>query len=1664
MPHTPIPPEDSFMSSGNRAGHITKNRSFLFAITALLLLIPAGAIYNPGEATKSYSAMGRDFGDPGNDTGVQSVNSHAEGMSYGFTAQEINITLANYNTSFQRAVDVNLTVKDRDSGIFEEAANTSGNISGLQLPKNGTRGHIFWWTPSHEGNFQIHITSGNATTWVDDVGPENNNFTVNVSIQNMTDVKAEISGMAEGQEFQIGSIAVSAWINNTGNVNITEDFDVSLVITNKSTNATDFTDTKSIYGSTTPLNYGQGRQVSFSSWTPADSGQYLVKVTTLLPGDENAANNISSVTVNITPVYFYDFEVTVSPTEQYGEPGGSPVQITFTIRNTATLSDSYDYFIQSGRGWLMGDNPTTGTTNQVAPGGTAAVSVFVLVPPGTGFEIIDGVNITATSNGNVSLYRENVSYIYTYEEHDVEVTLLSAAAFGDPGDNVDYKFRVMNLGNMGMNFSLLLSTSPSKWTAEVKGKDEPYTTAFIVPGDYEDVTVTVNIPELVYETRIEDHTYAGAISYFTLKAESRHASDSANVITTVNSISRADIWADSGWVEVAPDENTRRVDFNLSVRNINNAKEGGLQSLETIDLSVQTIMFLANWSGRDYDSERWTAETSKSNVSVGGGRIDRTVRLAVYVPRNPFNGSGYISVSAVPRDDPGAQPDYVAVYVHVTQKAGVKVTAQAPTTKEGAPTDVINYNFNVENTGNGMDVILLRPTSENGWDTEVVGDYANVTLDPETPEQIVTVSITVPPYDREDGPNIGDEDRMNLTGTSRFDGSKTDTDTVIARVKQGFGISLDPDVNSSQVETGGSLEYTVNVTNQGNGDDIVDLMEIYTPLPGWTMMLSDTTLPLLKGEMKTVTVTVTAGEAASALDSFLVRIRGTSQGNSSKMDTANITTTVEQYAGINITLLSAPSQMGVPGDDIHFQFEVKNTGNGRDNFTFNTSGGDNWSCSLDQTEKEIYPFLSTVVELTVTIPEIEEGDMEEELRVKEIVADSIKEIKFEATSGPAPTYIALSSVSVTVDSLFDPRISASNTEDDVLPGKSITYRLKVINKGNGLDTIELDNSRSHAGIGILSIMNITLSPGNGANITLTVSPGTNGSYVGEKYINKITPRSGTTDARGEPETFTTTIVFFDLIEPSVPEKNVNISKSGEEQIAVYEFELMNVPEFPGDATTEDTFIVTATTHTGNLKDRGWNYELTDVVSVNDTASVSILSQYGYETFKLKVTAPDNINEIHGEAEIDIKATSQTRPNVHSLISTTTKVVYVDVYFSGDITFNNDEFREGGQLEITATIVAEGTVPISGLKVTLYINDKLVPDDDDILPRFALDSNNDKIQLVKKFTWDVPSLDWDEKAQEYSIVLKLDVENSIYETSSRMDAEANNEASGKILVRDDAVNPILCGVFILLSLIVGFVVYKRLNEDRSLFIIYGILSAIVAGSLFSMPWELISASFAGWFGKSIIWFFLILVFTAVATVLCLNSRSYIEYLINEKARKDRLKYEFFRKDEEGGKKKLGLIPDNVIWKPYLIAGAGAFVQVPIFFLFISIYSGTSIVLTGLLVGIIYLVIACAAVWYFIKYNLDIYEHITGAEKLIDEIREETLGEVRLEVEPMDADGTGRVEPPRRRPPGGRRRRGGRPPRGPPRKGRRPPPGKRRPPRGKRPPGKRGRRPPGGGKRA
>ncbi len=1579
-------------------------RSLLIIAPILLLLFSNGSesLFNDG--IEILTEPMRYFGDPGNDTAIWNITTHMEAGLYSNSSQTINVNIVNYNVSHQDNVSLNFTVRNRGTGFYEN--NTSGNTTVLLSPGAIVMRSLLW-LPTNEGDYEISISARNITYWNNDTDQSNNFATINVTIINYTDVSCQTRSPIQGASYEQSSMDIEAWVNNTGNQIITQGFNIDLEILNSTTMAVIYSDTD-VISALDVQNPGVSYLHSFS-WTPSATGSFIVNVSTNLQGDQVQGNNLSSIGFAIIPVSVRDFHITVEPRDQYADPGGDPVTIEFRIVNNGTMPDSYTYTITSGHNWIdpPSENPTQGTTGIVQPGSYERIFVDIRVPAGTGYDQVDRTRINATSQANGTLRRDNSSRVYTYEIHEVNVTLLSSPASGNPGDSINYNFRIKNEGNIGGAFNYRTSTLYG-WESYVMGESAPHSTSYLLPEAFEDVTVTVLIPELNYQDRETDHTFAGATSDLTLTAEAINGfSDSATVKTTVNFVAGASISANRTWVVVNPLEDKQEKFFTLSVRNVNNGREGGLINEDTIDLSIEYYTFYNGWDGSIMDVERWNASLDTSNTTVGGGEVDDDIQLGVYVPVNPYNGSGYVRVRADPRGEgmnPGAVlSDYIEVYVYVTQKASVQVTTLDPANQEGAPKDTLSYNFTITNTGNGLDMFNLSVASQHNWRTVVMGNKFTDNLTPGE-NATIEVQITIPAYDMLmapfQGTDIGSIDNLTLYATSTFNIKAYDFDNATTTVIQGYGVELTPENSTGIVKPLGTVDYNITVKNIGNGEDKINFVHNSPPKEGWSVSLSRQSIQLDKGESTYLIVTVIAGELASVDDPFFYQLNGISNGDPSKNDTANMTTNVSQTADVLVNLLSPDYQSGDPGDVITFLFTVENTGNGEDTFNLSANASTiNWTVELSKSQVTLPSFNQTSVQMLVYIPSLGGNDDLEDLQNKEILMGTLSNIKFTATSEYDRNISDSKTVQVEVNQFFKPRISAVKTREDVLPGRTIDYVVMVKNRGNGPDNITFTNQETspHSGYSVLSVYSVPLAPGMERNISLKVTPQISLSpYMDEEYINMLIPMSDDLETEGNSITFTTTITFMDLIDQE-PEKNINISTGDNIQQLNYQFEIMNIPDADGVSQTSDTFLITLFKDNALVK-RGWTYNLSRIGSnLTDSMDIMINGNYIAHNFSLMIQASSSPNEIGKEIEIDVQGQSVSRSSLRETVQTTTFVAHIDLTFAGNIEFNKENFKEGGTLKMTVTLSVDGTVPTDDVEVGLYINGKLI-DTQKIEGGFKLDRQTTSSSRSLHFTWSLPKLDWDEKAAEYNIELKVDTGNSIYETSSLGSnvAEQNNEISSTIWVEDDSIHPVISALLLVLCIGGAIYLFGILKDNRNLYILFGLFSGIIGASLFALPWYDfgLSGNTATTVGKVIIWTFIILIFTVVALFVSLTSKSYIEQIIENKKQRDKARFEFFRKKEGDAEKKEGIFSKESKLKPYILAGVAGLIQAPIFFILITLYSLSSITFMYCLLGLLYAGLSLAGVYFLIKVDLSVYKHISDVERIIDEIREDSLNEIDL----------------------------------------------------------------------
>lgn len=191
----------------------------------------------------------------------------------------------------------------------------------------------------------------------------------------------------------------------------------------------------------------------------------------------------------------------------------------------------------------------------------------------------------------------------------------------------------------------------------------------------------------------------------------------------------------------------------------------------------------------------------------------------------------------------------------------------------------VSYSLMMTNTGTMTDSIDLTATGQT-WSTTLSNSLVNLAPSAST---IITATVSIPA----DAINL-DTDSVTITATSQGDISKTDTavltTTSIAAPVYGVALSADESLSGP---VGGQVSYNLTITNTGNVADIFDLL-----LTGnnWLTTPSSQVVSLAAAGHQVVTVTVSIPPQATASESDQVTVQATSRHDSSKNDSAILTT------------------------------------------------------------------------------------------------------------------------------------------------------------------------------------------------------------------------------------------------------------------------------------------------------------------------------------------------------------------------------------------------------------------------------------------------------------------------------------------------------------------------------------------------------------------------------------------------------------------------------------------------------------------------------------------------------------------------------------------------------------------------------------------------------
>ena len=245
--------------------------------------------------------------------------------------------------------------------------------------------------------------------------------------------------------------------------------------------------------------------------------------------------------------------------------------------------------------------------------------------------------------------------------------------------------------------------------------------------------------------------------------------------------------------------------------------------------------------------------------------------VVLSVPSDALAGStASFSMSASSNGDSAqtATQDFTAT---VNQHYGVSLSVDSES-KENKPEQIVDFIFNITNTGNGQDTYSISVEGPAVWNPVLSQD--NITVGAVSGSQF-TLSVTIP-SDRDAGASSGD---MLVTVTSS-DGESMANSTVLATASQVYDIGLgyvsgsDGTVSVTQ-ET--QILLKLNVTNNGNGIDTLSLA--MTNAPSWASLGAET-MQIGRGQTQAITITLSPDAAALSGRDYTFQVVVTSSDGS----------------------------------------------------------------------------------------------------------------------------------------------------------------------------------------------------------------------------------------------------------------------------------------------------------------------------------------------------------------------------------------------------------------------------------------------------------------------------------------------------------------------------------------------------------------------------------------------------------------------------------------------------------------------------------------------------------------------------------------------------------------------------------------------------------------
>ncbi len=743
-----------------------------------------------------------------------------------------------------------------------------------------------------------------------------------------------------------------------------------------------------------------------------------------------------------------------------------------------------------------------------------------------------------------------------------------------PGSSATFKINITNtLTSTSLTVNLTNSTPPSTWTAQLSQ------TSVTVPAlATRSVTLTVGVPTTAGADPVGKQIVVTATPDF----------GDTEQITTTTKVSQTYGIQTSTTVASKNTVGGSTVTFSMVINNTGNGAD-------TVTLSH---------SG---EPSTWTvSHVSSSTVPAGGSR---TVTITVVPPSNATAGTYQTTVKATSSD--GTTNDQTTFIIIISKVYGLTLSS-SDVSKYVTPNVAAYYNLSVTNTGNTPDnAIISIVNAPTGWTvlptSNPVALFAGETKD-------FQVLVTAP-----NTALAGTQVQISVNATSNGNASIVRTLSINSVVNQVYDPRVTPLTNNLVIKPGTSGTFKINVTNNGNGDDTVDMSLTGVPSgQGWVYNFNPVSVALTPGQTKTVDLAFTLGSKASYGDNQITVI-GTSHGTSTTGST-NIIVSVSQFHNLAMVPVGASTLRVDPGGSVDFNFSVTNTGNGPDDFTFTVLRMDSaWVSYFTKTT--IYNLPANGTETTMLTVEVPSSTNSGTYR-----------FDVKATSGGnSSVFRTVFNLTIIVNQLYSVDLESGSLYYSGEPQVGVVVDLTVTNDGSGRDNFTMSVPGLYASWVSFNVTTVMLDPGASTLVGTTVTP-PKGTASGDYPLTLRATSKGRVTVYDEAAiTFTVTDVYapkLTAVEPTLNKKPT--------ETAVFTVQLKN------EGNTADTIKVNFSTNTRGL------------ASHNLPSPFVILGAGQTRTFTVTVTVP--ANEPVGNLRFVLLATSE---NDTAATGTVTLTLVVD---------------------------------------------------------------------------------------------------------------------------------------------------------------------------------------------------------------------------------------------------------------------------------------------------------------------------------------------------------------------------------------------------------------------